>query len=99
MHAKYEVSITYGSKVVAKVEVDNRQTDKRQDKNNMPPDHSIRGHKNLKTFREFKTHVVVTRNITFIYWCAVISKNMQREPYYREFYIVKSGAVSCMKEL
>ena len=36
MHAKYEVSISYGSKVIAKVKVDNRQTD-RQDKNNMPP--------------------------------------------------------------
>ena len=40
MHAKYEVSISYGSKVIAKVKVDNRQTNKqtdRQDKNNMPP--------------------------------------------------------------
>ena len=40
MHTKYEVSIFYGSKVTAKVKVDNRQTDKqidRQDKNNMPP--------------------------------------------------------------
>ena len=38
MHAKYEVSISYGSKVIAKVKVDNRhwQTD-RQDKNNMSP--------------------------------------------------------------
>ena len=40
MHPKYEVSISYGSKVIAKVKVDHRQTDKetdRQDKNNMPP--------------------------------------------------------------
>ena len=48
MHAKYEVAISYGSKVIAKVKVDNRQTNKqtnrqtnkqtdRQDKNNMPP--------------------------------------------------------------
>ena len=36
MHAKYEVSISYGSKVIMKVKVDNRQTD-RQDKNNVPP--------------------------------------------------------------
>ena len=36
MHAKYEVSISYGSKVIEKDKVDNRQTD-RQDKNNMPP--------------------------------------------------------------
>ena len=40
MHAKYEVSISYGSKVIAKVKVDNRKTVRqtnRQDKNNMPP--------------------------------------------------------------
>ena len=40
MHAKYEVSISYGSKVIAKVKVDNRQTNKqtnRHDKNNMTP--------------------------------------------------------------
>ena len=40
MHAKYEVSISYSSKVIAKAKVDNRQTNKqtdRQDKNNMPP--------------------------------------------------------------
>ena len=44
MHAKYEVSISYGSKVIAKVKVDNKQTNRqtdrqtdKQDKNNMPP--------------------------------------------------------------
>ena len=40
MHAKYEVSTSNGLKIIAKVKVDNRQTDKqtnRQDKNNMPP--------------------------------------------------------------
>ena len=38
MHAKYEVSISYGSKVISKVKVDDRhwQID-RQDKNNIPP--------------------------------------------------------------
>ena len=39
MHVKYEVSISYGSKVIANVKVDKRQTNKqtdRQDKNNMP---------------------------------------------------------------
>ena len=39
MHAIYEVSISNGSKVIVKVKVDNRQTDKQtdgQDKNNMP---------------------------------------------------------------
>ena len=35
MHAKYEVPISYGSKGLAKVKVDNTQTD-RQDNNNMP---------------------------------------------------------------
>ena len=49
MHAKYEVSISYGSKVIAKTDRQtnkqtNRQTDGR-DKNNIP--HSIRGHKNV----------------------------------------------------
>ena len=44
MHAKYEASTSNGSKVIANVKVDNRQTDKqtdgqtnRQDKNKMPP--------------------------------------------------------------
>ena len=44
MHTKYEVSIFYSSKVIEKVKVDNRQTDKLtnkqtdgQDENNMPP--------------------------------------------------------------
>ena len=32
MHAKYEVSISYISKFIAKVKVDNRQTDKQTDK-------------------------------------------------------------------
>ena len=32
MHAKYEVSTSKGSKVIAKVKVDNRQTDKKTDR-------------------------------------------------------------------
>ena len=43
MHARYEVCTSYGSKVIAKVQVDNRQTNRqtnkqtdRQDKNKMP---------------------------------------------------------------
>ena len=35
MHTKDEVYISYGSKVITQVKVDNKQTD-RQDKNNMP---------------------------------------------------------------
>ena len=50
MHAKYEVSISYGSKVIAKVKVDNRQTNRQTNKQTgqkqYAPDHSIRGHKN-----------------------------------------------------
>ena len=42
MHAKYEVSISYGSKVIAKVKVDTRQTGQKQ----YARDHAIRGHKN-----------------------------------------------------
>ena len=49
MHAKYEVSISYGSKVIANVKVDNRQTDRQTNKETgqkqYAPDHSIRGHK------------------------------------------------------
>ena len=56
MHAKYEVSISYDSKVIAKVKVDNRQTDKQTDRQTdrqtgqkqYVPDHSIRGHKIVK---------------------------------------------------
>ena len=52
MHAKYEVSISYGSKVIAKVKVDNRQTNRQTDRQTnrqtgqkqYAPDHSIRGH-------------------------------------------------------
>ena len=42
MHAKYEVSISYGSKVIAKVKVDNRQTNKQTDRTKtICPYHSI----------------------------------------------------------
>ena len=40
MHAKYEASISNGSKVIANVKVDNSQTNRqtnKQDKNNMSP--------------------------------------------------------------
>ena len=52
MHAKYEVSISYGSKVIAKVKVENiqtnRQTNKQTGQKQYAPDHSIRWHKKLK---------------------------------------------------
>ena len=45
MHAKYRVSVFYGSKFIAKVKVDNRQTNRTKQ---YAPDHLIRGHKNSK---------------------------------------------------
>ena len=45
MHAKYEVSTSNGSKVIANVKVDNRQTNKQAGQKQYAPDHSIRGHK------------------------------------------------------
>ena len=53
MHAKYEVSASNGSKVIANVKVDNRQTDRQTNRQTnkqtgqkqYAPDHSIRGHK------------------------------------------------------
>ena len=45
MHTKYEVSISYGSKVIAKVKVDNgqanKQTDKQTGQKQYAPDHLI----------------------------------------------------------
>ena len=55
MHAKYEVSISYGSKVIAKVKVDNRQTGQKQ----YAPDHSIRGHKNTHTLWDPNSNVPI----------------------------------------
>ena len=46
MHAKYEVSTSNGSKVIAKVKVDNRQTNRQTGQKQYAPDHSIGGHKN-----------------------------------------------------
>ena len=45
MHAKYEVPISYSSKVMAKVKVDNRQTNKQTGQNQYAQDHSNRRHK------------------------------------------------------
>ena len=54
MHAKYDVSISYGSKVIAKVKVDNRQTNRQTDKQDT--NHSIRGHENWCKFGECSTN-------------------------------------------
>ena len=61
MHAKYEVSISYGSKVIVKVKVDNiqtnrqtdRQTNKQTGQKQYAPNHSIRGHKNINAKKVF----------------------------------------------
>ena len=65
---KYEVSISYGSKVIAKVKDDNRQTDRltnkqteRQEKNNMPPIIRSGGIKRMAPDVQKKKRVVVLR--------------------------------------
>ena len=45
MHAKYEVSISYGSKFTAKFKL---TTDRQTGQKQYAPDHSIRGHKKNK---------------------------------------------------
>ena len=45
MRTKYEVSTSNGSKVIANVKVENRQTNKQTGQKQYAPDHSIRGHK------------------------------------------------------
>ena len=53
MHAKYKVSISYGSEVKANVKVDNsRQTNRQTDRTKtIYPDHSIWGYKNKHSFQ------------------------------------------------
>ena len=63
MHAKYEVSTSNGSKVIAKVKVDNRQTNKQNGQKQYAPDHSIRGH-NKKVIGEV---IVLRRNSDYGY--------------------------------
>ena len=54
--------ISYGSKVIVKVKVDNRQTDKQTDKQTgqkpYAPDHSIWGHNN-SSFKTVKISVIL----------------------------------------
>ena len=63
MHAIYEVYISDGSKVIAKVKVDNRQTNRQTNKQTgqkqYAPDHSIRGHKKSTTFNTIITFVTM----------------------------------------
>ena len=67
MHAKYEVSTSNGSKVIANVKVDdkqtdkltNKQTDKQTGQKQYAPDHSIRGHKNLMLLLSLEVNFVI----------------------------------------
>ena len=81
MHAKYEVPISDGSKVIAKVKVDNRQTNKHIDRQTnkqtgqkqYAPDHSIRGHKNTELNAIFPK-----RELLFVgNWVYIISMTSQ----------------------
>ena len=63
MHAKYDVSISYGSKVIAKVKVDNRQTNRQTNQQTdrtktLYPRSFNPGHKNNQEV-----------NVNFIRWC------------------------------
>ena len=79
MHAKYEVSISNGSKVIAKVKVDNRQTNKQTDKQidkqtgqkQYAPDHSIWGHK--------KSKIRLNKKQTCITLCSSLLKKKQQK--------------------
>ena len=70
MHAKYEVSISYGSKVIAKVKVDNRQINKQTNKQTgqkpYVPDHSIQGHKNKMRIGEMLNNLIIGEDIFFV---------------------------------
>ena len=70
MHTKYEVSISYGSKVIAKVKVDNRQTYRQTDKQTdrqtgQKQYHSIRGHKKVKFYQYHQLRVENPENKSF----------------------------------
>ena len=75
MHAKYEVSISYSSNVIAKVKVDNRQTNKQTGQKQYAPDHSIRGHKNRIDRIEAMWNIKLNRQKIYKYrdFCASLS--------------------------
>ena len=68
MHAKYEVSISYGSKVIVKVKVDNRQTNKQTGQKQYTPDHSIQGHVRNKSFNEFSSSILLHKMPKLYLW-------------------------------
>ena len=74
MHAKYVVFISYGSKVIVKVRVDNRQRDRQTNKQTdrqtgqkqNAPDQSIRGHKKWKGgFNSVIANVCIQKYLSF----------------------------------
>ena len=71
MRAKYEVSISHGSKVIAKVKVANRQTqtDKQTGQKQYAPNHSIRGIKSGRPFTQCNKGGIVY----FKYTCKRVS--------------------------
>ena len=88
MHAKYEGSISYHSKVIAKVKVDDKETNRRTNKQTdrtktICPDHSIRGHKNYPTILLFK----VKSPIVFFLIQTIDPTNCHSNPFslYRTF--------------
>ena len=70
MHAKYEVSTSNGSKVIANVKVDNRQTNKQTGQKQYAPDHSIRGHKNYIPLSDYDYQAFIN-NIYSVCWAYV----------------------------
>ena len=83
--AKYEVSISYGSNGIAKVKVDNRQTDKqrdrqtnkqtnRQDRNNMPPIIRSGG---IKYYKIKMSNIHETNNLISRLWQNIACSNLR----------------------
>ena len=84
MHATYEVFIFYSSKVIAKVKVDNRQTDRQTNKQTgqkqYAPDHLIQGHKNKQENNLVNTKRIQTVQCIFIKLGTNVATD---EPYWR----------------
>ena len=67
MHAKYTVSISYGTKVIANVKVDNKQTNRQTGQKQYDLDHSIQGHENiLESKWSIRVLLIMTRTLKTI---------------------------------
>ena len=71
----HEVSISYGSNVITKVKVDNRQTNKQAGQKQYDPDHSIPGYKNRIDRIEAIWNIRLNRQKIYKYrgFCASLS--------------------------